>query len=392
MSKLGAKGSRGRRAKGRACDGLHSRSFLPSVPLPLGPPARRLLCPSAPLPLCPSAPLPLAFRLWGVAVLALFLMMPPFSLASDSGQGRWAILISGISGDPELQEEFLKWIRDLHAALAGPMQFDRGHVFVLFDDPSKDPGLISYKSTRENLEKVCREIASRVGKDDLVFVFIAGHGNFDAKTYKLNLPGPDPTAEELASILYSIPAARFVVANMTTCSGASVPALSRKGKIVVSATKSGMEKNQTQMGRFFVEAFKNGNADSDKNGRVSVLEAFNYAAHKVEEYYSTQGLLKTEHPVLDDDGDGKGQSDPGPENGEGFLARTTYLDTGVPAWARGKGTPEEEALLAEMQTVESQIEALKYARSEMPEAEYEKKLEGLLVRLATINAKLRKNK
>ncbi len=327
----------------------------------------------------------------GVLALALILAFqrPGWS---DSAQDRWAILLSGISGEPGLQQEFLKWIKELDAALSGPMQFPRDHIFVLFDDPSKDPNLIRYKSTRENLASVCGKIAGEARKDDLVFVFLAGHGNFDGKVYKLNLPGPDPTAEELASILYSIPAQRFIVANMTTCSGGSIPALAQKGKVIISATKSGMEKNQTQMGQFFVQAFKDGNADIDKNGRVSMLEAFNYAAQKVEEYYINQGLLKTEHPVLEDNGDGQAQASPGPENGEGLLARTTFLDPGLPRLTQVKRGPEEEALATEVQSLEKQIETLKYMKAEMPEAEYENKLEALLVRLATINAKLRKNK
>src|SRR5262245_16362010 len=311
--------------------------------------------------------------------------------AQSDGPRHWAILISGVSGDPELQEHFLKLTREFRASLEGSLQFPRDQVIVLFDDPSKDPALIQYQSSRENLEKVCRDLAGRVGKDDLVFVFIMGHGNFDSKGYKLNLPGPDPTAEELALMLYSIPAQRFVVVNTTTCSGASIPALAKKGKIVVTATKSGQEKNQTHMAQFFVEAFKEGNADTDKNGRVSVLEAFTYAARKVEEYYSKEGNLQTEHPVLEDSGDGKPNAKPGPENGEGLLARTTYLDSRLPTVAKGKTSSEEGGLALEAQNLEKQIEALKYAKGEMPEAEYEKKLEALLLRLAQINAKLRKN-
>jgi hypothetical protein len=319
--------------------------------------------------------------------LWLFVVAPVW--ASD-GPRHWAILVSGVSGDPELQGHFLKLTRDFRASLEGSLQFPRNQIVVLFDDPSKDPELIQHQSSRENLEKVCRDLAGRVGKDDLVFVFIVGHGNFDSKGYKLNLPGPDPTAEELALMLYSIPAQRFVVVNTTTCSGGSIPALAKKGKIIVTATKSGQEKNQTHMAQFFVEAFKEGNADTDKNGRVSVLEAFTYATRKVEEYYSKEGNLQTEHPVLEDNGDGKPNAKPGPENGEGLLARTTYLDSRLPSPANEKTGSEGGALAQEAQALEKQIEALKYAKAEMPEAEYEKKLEALLLKLAQINAKLRK--
>jgi hypothetical protein len=275
--------------------------------------------------------------------------------------------------------------------LQGPLQFAFDHVFVLFDDPAKDPALAQYKSTRENLAKVCRDVAGRAGRDDLVFVFIEGHGSFDQNSYKLNLVGPDPNAEELAAMLYAIPAQHFIVVNATSASGASLAALSRKGRIVITATKSGNERNRTHFGHFFVEALKNNNADVDKNGRVSALEAFSYAAQKVEEHYTKEGELQTEHAVLDDNGDGQGQAKPAPENGEGLLARTTYLDPGGTLLTRRKLTQQEQELAKEAQSLEQQIEALKYEKAKMNEAEYEKKLESLLLRLAEINAKLREN-
>ena len=223
---------------------------------------------------------------------------------------------------------------------------------------------------------------------DLVFVFIEGHGSYDGKSYKLNLVGPDPTAWELAETLYSIPAERFVVVNATNCSGGSLHALSQKGKIVVTATKSGMEKNQTHMGRYFVEAFKDNAADSDKNGRVSLMEAFFYTSQKVEEYYESQNNLQTEHPVLDDNGDSEGQSVLTPESGEGLLARKTFLARETQAASSANLSPEQQKLMLEAGELESQIEALKYNKQEMDQAEYEKKLEALLLRLARINEEL----
>jgi hypothetical protein len=149
-----------------------------------------------------------------------------------------------------------------------------------------------------------------------------------------------------------------------------------------------MEGNQTHMGRYFVEAFKENAADSDKNGRVSVMEAFSYTIQKVEEYYKSQNNLKTEHAMLDDNGDAQGQNDLTPESGEGLLARNTYLDREAPAASSGDLTPEERKMTLEARELERQIEALKYDKQKMDPADYEKKLESLLLRLARINEKL----
>ena len=324
------------------------------------------------------------------AVLLLFHVIGSVPhVTGNESDGRYAILLVGASGNPDLQAMYLEETRKLHSALTGALGFPRDQVVVLFDDPDVDPDLIQHKSTRKGLEEAVQNLASRVKKEDWVFVFIEGHGSYDGKTYKLNLVGRyDPTAWELAAILYSIPAERFVVVNATSCSGGSLPAFSGEGKIVITATKSGSEKNQTHMGRYFVESLENNAADSDKDDRVSVMESFIYSKLKVEEYYKNEDNLQTEHCILDDNGDAQGQSDPNPESEEGLLARTTFFNRGVGTDALEAFTPEQRKLALEAWELEEQIEALIYEKAKMPQSEYEKKLEELLLKLARINEKL----
>ncbi len=331
-----------------------------------------------PVPVCGLA----AFLL----TLSLLVSVP--TALGTENDGRHAVLLVGASGDPDLQAMYLEEIRKLHSILTGTLDFPQDQVVVLFDDPEMDPDLIRHKSTRKGLEDALQNLSNRVKREDLVFVFIEGHGSYDGKTYKLNLVGPDPTAWELAAILYSIPAERFVVVNATNSSGGSLPALSGEGKIVITATKSGNEKNQTHMGRYFVESLENNAADSDKDNRVSVMESFSYSKLKVEEYYKNEGNLQTEHGMLDDNGDARGQSDPNPESAEGLLARTTFFNRGAGTDAPEAFTPEQRKLALQAWELEEQIEALIYEKADMPRSEYEKKLEELLLKLARINEKL----
>ena len=334
-----------------------------------------------------KAPPAAGHRLSTLLLMMSFVFSGPIVYGTEP-EGRYAILLVGVSGDPNLQKMYLEEARNLHAALTGPLGFPRDRVIVLFEDPEMDPDLIRHKSTREGFEEACQHLSSRAKTSDLVFVFIEGHGSYDGKTYKLNLAGPDPTARELAEILYSIPAGRFVVVNATNSSGGSMGALSGEGKIIITATKSGMEKNQTHMGRYFVESLENNAADSNKDDRVSVLEAFLYTKRKVEDYYKNEGNLQTEHSILDDTGDARGQSDPNPESEEGLLARTTFFDSRARTDPMKPATAEQQRLAIEARDLESQIEALKYAKAEMSRADYEKKLEELLIQLARINEKL----
>ncbi len=333
------------------------------------------------------------------ACLAALTLLPGlFSTPCRAGQQnaaaggtQWAILVTGTSGEPDLQKQYLKELADLRGLLEGSLGYSREHVVALFDDPALDPERVQYQSTRENLARACREVAARAGTDDSVFIFLEGHGSADESTFKLNLVGPDPTGEDLAAMFYSIPARYFVVVNATNCSGASLAALTGKGKIVITATRSGSEKNLTHFGRFFIDAFAGNHADVDKNGRVSVYEAFAYAARRVEEYYAKEGNMQTEHPMLNDNGDAQPLTPAEAAAPDAALfSRTAYLDRRSPVLTQDATSPESQALAREAQSLQNEIELLKSAKGTMPDAEYEKKLEALLLKLAEVQAKLRK--
>jgi hypothetical protein len=138
----------------------------------------------------------------------------------------------------------------------------------------------------------------------LWIVFI-GHGTFDGRDARFNLRGPDVTAAQLAEWL--LPAQRpIAVIQGASASGPFLQALSGPNRVVVTATNSGYEQNYARFGLFFAEAIANPQADLDKDGQVSLLEAFLVAARHVAEFYETEGRLATEHALLDDNGDGRG--------------------------------------------------------------------------------------
>ena len=90
-------------------------------------------------------------------------------------------------------------------------------------------------------------------------------------------PGPDLSGVELGAMLDRIGCTRQLVVNMTSASGGSRASLEKANRVVITATKSGNEKNATVFARFWVEALRDPAADTDKNETVSALEAFIYA-------------------------------------------------------------------------------------------------------------------
>ena len=145
--------------------------------------------------------------------------------------------------------------------------------------------------------------------------------------------------------------------NTASASGAFVGALSGRDRTIVTATATGGERNAPRFGGFFVEALAGADAaaDLDKDGRVSILEAFEYAKRRVAEAYQKAGNLLAEHAMLDDNGDGKGSLEPDPLAGDGALARTMVLTAPAAAATAAPADPALAALYAEQRALEDRI-------------------------------------
>jgi len=138
-----------------------------------------------------------------------------------------------------------------------------------------------------------------------LWLVLIGHGTFDGKEAKFNLRGPDCSASELAGWLQPFHRPVAVV-NTASASGPFINKLSAPGRVVITATRSGNENNYARFGQYLAEAITDPEADLDKDGQTSLLEAFLIASRRVGEFYQLEGRLATEHALLDDNGDGLG--------------------------------------------------------------------------------------
>src|SRR4029078_10084006 len=124
----------------------------------------------------------------------------------------------------------------------------------------------------------------------------------------------------------------------------------------------------TLFGGPFVEAFSNEAADEDKDGKISILEAFDYAKKTVAASYQRGGLLPTEHSILDDNGDKEGSLDPGRQAKDGQSA--AVLSLGSLLQQTAPANEKLRALYAERDAIERRIESLKLLKSGMDPAKY----------------------
>jgi hypothetical protein len=306
-------------------------------------------------------------------------------------QASHLLVIVGLGGDLENADRFHQWAVALVDAARGRYGLPAESVIYLGEDPSRDPARISGRSTREGIATAIGRIAAQARPGDRVLIVLIGHGASATGGARFNLPGPDLTAPEFAKLLDRLAAQSVVFANTASASGGFVAALSGRDRTIITATKTDGEKNQTRFGEFFVAAFAaaDAGADADKDGRVSLLEAFLWARARVADSYSRDGQLLTEHAVLDDNGDRKGSDAPGQPGGDGALARTVFLSAASTRAIGDLADPELRALVARRNGIEAGIAALKAAKDDTDPDQYERDLERMLVELARVTRAIR---
>ena len=160
---------------------------------------------------------------------------------------------------------------------------------------------------------------------------------------------PTPSSTWLARIssrrsgraLFNGLPARLVVVNTASAAFPFLERLAGPRRVVISATDSAAQRFDTVFPEFFIRAFEDTAADIDKNGRVSIWEAFAATTASVRRYYQQQGTLATERGLLDDNGDGVGHESVGSSD-DGKAASSIYLDEPTP------GAPPTDEVLVQL--------------------------------------------
>ena len=308
--------------------------------------------------------------------------------AAASAQDTHLAVIVGLAGEAEHGELFRRWAGTLVDHASTRLKIPRERIVYLLEKPEQDAKRATGRSSKEEIEKALGALAAAAGADDTVFVVLIGHGTFDGKIAKFNLPGPDMTPADFAAALKRLSSKKVVFVNTASASGPFVEALAGPGRTIVTATRTGAERFATLFGGYFVDALVGDAADADKNRKVSVLEAFNAAKIDVTRAYEKQGIMLTEHPLLEDGGDGEGSLEPSAQGKDGRIA--AILSLGTPATALAlPDDPQLRQLYEERRALEQRVESLKLLKSSMEPGKYASELEGLLTELAKKSQQIR---
>lgn len=301
------------------------------------------------------------------------------SLADAGAAGARLLVVSGVGGEDSYSAQFNQWSIAMLDAARDRLQLTPEDILWLCEAPRAASGRCSGESRRDAVLDAARQMASAPPGDAPLMVLLIGHGTAREGRALFNLPGPDLSPDDLDDALGTAGGRPVAVVNTTASSGPFLPGLSRVGRVVVSATAHAAEDDHTRFAGHFVAAWAGSEADADKNGRVSLLEAFRFAVHGVAREYTTQRQLVTEHATLDDNGDGRGVRDVDVVTGDGAAAAQFYL-AALPAAVTD--SPERMALEEQARDLVAQIAELRRARSAMDPQRYDEALESLLVKLA----------
>ncbi len=269
---------------------------------------------------------------------------------------QYALIVGGLGGEAEYEQRFQAQAKDL--ATATRHASDQAQVTVFTGE----------QATRVAIRSVLNEWATAAKSEDQLVLTLIGHGSFDGEDYRFNIPGPDVTAGDLRDWLQPIPARQLIVLT-TSASGAALTRLQSTGaqsdrRVVITATKSGGERNATRFAEYWVQALSAAEADRDKNEWVTAQEAYDFAVRKVADGFKSNAALATEHARL-----------------EGKRADT------LPLGRLGdlKEMPNDAALVAlfaERVRIENEFEAVKARKADLEPDAYYGELEKALVALA----------
>lgn len=290
------------------------------------------------------------------------------------------VVVTGIAGAPEYETVFAQ--RSARWRQAGKTAGAKVH--------SIGEGEPNEQSDKERLRSLLEAEARQ--EEGTLWIILNGHGTFDGKQGKFNLRGRDVSAEELAKWLE--PCRRpLAVVNGFSASAPFIQALSKTNRVILSATKSGYEMNYSRFGGYFSESIDNLEADLDKDGQVSLLEAFLMATRDTEEFYSLDGRLASEHALLEDTGDQRGTE---ADWYQGVRIVKKPKGDAVPDGRRAhqfhliqsefeRRMPKE--LRKQRDALEFKLLELRDRKASLEESEYSKKLEAILLQLSEFYAR-----
>lgn len=324
--------------------------------------------------------------LW-LACLAGPAMGTPPSL--EAQEATRALIVVGLGGTDEYRQRFHEQASTLRSALIDRHGLSESNVVYLGERVELAPELIDDRSVRENVLGTLARFAEEAAPSEQVLVVLIGHGTSSSSGTNFNLPGPDLGPADFATALSELDPKPVGFVHTGSGSGAFLEPVAGPNRVVITATRTDRELNATHFGEHFVAALAGEGADIDRDGRVSLREAYTYARAEVSRYYDSENQIQTEHATLVDEGVTVAPDEGRARSPEGGLADAFTFGRTTTAEVPDTDDPELQRLYEERADIQSRMEELRAREASLDEDTYLERMEELLVELGLKNREIR---
>ena len=293
-------------------------------------------------------------RITILTLLAVCLISVP-TFAAD-----YVLIIGGAAGEKSFYDAFWSATSGFHQLLTDEYGYTPAQIAFLFEDmgDSEKPELVDAESRREPILTAFAQLTEKIQPSDRFLLFMIGHASRTGRNIpKFNLMGRDISETEYVTLINGIRAENQILIFGFPYSGRLVPQLSAPGRIILTSSSPNEGYSlQAGFGDIFVDAFSTATADTNGDGAISLLEAFLSIEGLTKTWYENFGTIQSEHPHLDDNGDGnptrnlRDALDTEEGADDGTLAEKTFLGKRRSALP---SPPPESEVLAEASPTES---------------------------------------
>ncbi len=229
--------------------------------------------------------------------------------AASRSEHKWAVIISGGGNILNNYARYWQDCSDIYKALVNGCGYSKDNIYCLVSDgtdPSPDQYLgnfivansspdldgdgsddVQYSATKANIAAVFDQLRTRVQDGDDLFIFVTDHGNSDGSLCLWG-EGESISVSQFCAEVNKIPVSVHTYVLMGQCySGAYIEPLSAENRVIATACSSsemstGFAQYYDYFLHYWTAAIMNEDlGDVNRDGRVSIREAFEYAARLV---------------------------------------------------------------------------------------------------------------
>ena len=201
------------------------------------------------------------------------------------------MLIAGVSGDEDQAAIYSKEVQGWQKLLAAA-EIPEDQVEVI-QQPTQRP--VEGPSVRDQIRARFAALNQTLTAEDDLIVVLIGYGTTRNGQYQFQIRGPRLTDKDLADGLNGNANSYFLIATGPG-GGPLTRTLAGDRRVILSATAEETEINQTQFGRYWLEA-------ALAHPAAPLTEILASAEEKVADYYKSKSLARTEHATLSIGGD-----------------------------------------------------------------------------------------